>query len=346
MALLFWDGLDSYNILGDFTSSKPMVNPAFAGGFGGYSPDFSKTGGRYNGCRISQSAYSVWGKITVTTSSELYTGRAVYSTGNGLLLCFWGTTGSTTPECYVDVSSGVVRAYNSSGTLLGQSSVDYPFLYNVWNWIEARAIISTNNSTADGTIEVWLNNRKVISNTACITKYFNASTGFGGVNSQITGGSTDDMYVTDTTGPAPLNGRLGDCRIMNLPVISDASPNDGTVANGSAHYLWVNDSVGWNNNVITMTTSGQKELFDVDNLPTNANQIYALSVLSISKKSDAGTANVKNIIVANNASYNATPYQLLTSFSWNRTEYTTNPNTGSQWTYSQVSDMKIGVEVE
>lgn len=350
MALLFWDGLDSYNNMTEFANARG-VNSYFASGFGqAFTSAFSKTGGRFNKGCIQGDVYVGTGLISITSTSELYSGRAMYLTGNGDVIGFYGTTGSTTYEVYATASGGVVYAYNGQGTLLGQSAAS-AFAYNAWNWVEARAKISSTTSTNDGIIEVWINNNKVLSNTACITKFTSGSTGFGGVSMHPygSGWAVDDYYILDTTGASPWNTRLGDCRIATITVNSDKGPNQGTVASGNSnHYVAVADAPYNSTDYISLpaSSSGSGEIFGVSALPsTNTFSVLASAIVVVARKTDAGNAAFKLSIKPGANTYNSNTQFLATTNTFFRQEWTTNPNTSSQWTFNEVANANVGFYV-
>lgn len=355
MALLFWEGFDSYTSLTELQTARPLVSTAFSSGFGGnYPPAWNNTGGRFNGKCLQNATYTLWGRVIVTTPTkssynELYTGRAVKTTSGGLI-CFWGTTNDTLPEVFVDVTGGQVRAWAggngvvTGSVLLGQTAPS--IMSSGWNWIEARAKISSTNSTPDGEFEVWLNNVKIISNTACITRYYNAATGYKGVNTQATVGISDDMYVLDTTGPAPWNTVLGDCRIATVPVVSDRGPNDGNVSTGNTNHWTVVDEIPFGtSDYIQFPTdvTNKGEMFGISNLPnTNVFSVIAATVVTVANKSDAGNAVGKIVVRTNDTYSNSNVAYLATSAEVLRYDILTHPVTGTLWSFSDLQSANVG----
>lgn len=362
MALIFWEGFDLYGSQASMKAARPEFNMTFGMRLGAEPAAFGTTGGRYNGGRLVQDNI-LWGPALLNTTvfgaspTELYTGRAVYlpnglSDGDGILQVFGNAFTSTQGDVYFTCGSGLINAYNFNGTLLGSSPAS-TIISGTWFWLEARVKMSSNSTTADGIVEVWVNNRQVISNTACITKRSNSSTGYGGINLlpyYPNGGNVvDDFYITDTTGSAPWNTRLGDCRIATITVNADAGPNQGVVASGNpAHYTAVADVPFNSTDYITLpaSASGSGEIFGHATLPsTNTFSILATAVVGVARKTDAGNAAFKLSLKTGSNTYNSNTQYLATSNAYFRQEWVTNPNTSSQWTVSDWTTANLGFYV-
>lgn len=361
MALLFWEGFDFYPSLNDLVTAKPEVAPGYMVGFGSY-PNYQSSEGRFGRYSIGGGYWVYWGKIDVVSynATELYTGRAIKHPVNNGLICFWGNNGGGTNQpdiwSYVDNGTVYVYRYNSSGTniLLGQSEARI-FKYNIWNWIEMRCKLSTDNASTDGIVEFWLNGNRIINLTNVTTKRSNTTTCFQGVNFQsginTNGGEwrVDDIYITDTTGPAPWNGRLGDLRIVTVSPNYDVGANSGTPSTGNTHWGVIDERPYNTSDYLTIpNTPGNKETFYINNIPTIANSIFAVSVMSVQQKSDAGTCNTHTFLTSNNSGYtsNSNTIQLTTTYSGWVDYYITNPETGNSWSYSEISNTQIGLEID
>jgi hypothetical protein len=360
MALIFYEGFDTYNSLTELRSARPYVDPGYYVAFSGY-PNFQTNEGRFGGKSFGGGYWVYWGLINITsftTDTELYTGRAVKLPINDEgLICFYGNVGGTnSPDVYVTVSAGVIYAYyvNSGGTniLLGQSSIR--FQYNIWHYIEARCKMSTDNTTSDGIVEVWLNNEKIISNTSCVTKKSNTSTTWLGINfssATVTNGGewrNDDIYITDTTGPAPWNTRLGDIRIASIVPSADVGANTGTPSTGSTHWGVIDELPYNTSDYLTIpNSSGNAEKFAHAPIPTVPSKIFSISSSMYVLKSDVGSANIRSILVSNTSGYqsNANTTYLNTNYTRYVDVFDKNPETGNTWTSGEFSNTLIGVEV-
>lgn len=379
MALLFWEGFDSF-------SSQTQLN----GNIPGWNMSWDRTdlaaathmnvsagNGRYGGQSLSPGTQSAaWGKITFNSSAsnEIYTGRAINVTNINSLICFWGnstlTAGYTSPpapDVWVEFAgSGILRAYNFQGathtnsitvgggkSLIGTTDIGV-IRSGIYQWLEVRVKASSSNTTADGIVEVWVEGVKVISNTSCVTLANNSSTGYNGVNTNIPRdrywSGMDDYYITDTTGSAPWNGRLGDVRVANIVPSSDVpGANSGTPSTGTAHWSTV-DELPFNTSdyVYIPNSSGNLERFNRTSLPTLPNTILAIAPSLWVLKSDAGTANLHNILYNNSSGYqvNGNTVSISTSYARYRDSYITNPETGLQWTNANVANLQLGLVID
>lgn len=367
MALLFWEGFDSYSNLSDLTTARPNILPTwYAYGAPNFPPSFSTTAGRFGTCAIGQMGVSRAGSGLIytgdisTSSTEIYTGRGVYLSGDSEFMKVMGNTndgsnnGGYLPDhwdVYLQAPSGYIRAFNGQGTTLGTSTV--PIVFNTWNFVEMHVKMSTNNSTNDGIVRVWLNNQLIISNTSCITKYVNTTTYYMGVNlfCEWNGAGTcltDDIYISDTNGSAPWNGRLGDSRIVSIRMNADAGPNDGNVSTGNTNHYTVIDEIPFSSSdylTLDSTLPNTGEMFAHTALPGKPGGILAAAVILSGGKTDAGNAAFKMAIKTGANTYNSNTQYLSTTNTYYRYEWVTSPNTGNQWAVSEWDAANVGVYV-
>jgi hypothetical protein len=329
--LQFFDGFDTYG------SETDLLTTPY---YGTFAASFQTTGGRFGGGTIVSSGNAV-GYLNLPSSlTELWTGRAVLSqasTGTGPFFYFVG------PNLTISLNAATGQLVAPAGnTAIGS------FTTNVWHYVECHYKSATTNSSNDGVLEIWVDNAQVYSTTA--SSYYGAVTSMIANASAATFGEgnmyTDDIYVLDTTGSA-LNTRLGDLRIGLALPDADASPNQGTPASGSSHYAMVDTSPGYNtaDYISIPNTMGDEERFSIGSLPSVPAQVFAVSVVSVVSKSDAGGSLGVNEIVSNGTQSEGTAFPLSTTPAYYRTYYTTDPNTGAAWTVSAAEAIKIGFVV-
>lgn len=381
MALLFWEGFDSISSWTELNTNVSGWNSTWdRSDYAGYMVQNLITSGRYGGQSLWPGSWSgvSWGKITFSSSSpgEIYTGRAVNLGIPVGILCFWGNstldagynnTGPA-PDVWIEyIGTGALRIYNHQGgatitdsrtygggkNLIGTTSLGV-IRPGTYQWLEVRIKASSSNTTSDGIVEVWVEGNKVFSNTSCVTKANNSTTGYNGVNTNILRDfgwyGADDFYVTDTTGSAPWNTRLGDVRIANIVPSSDVpGANSGTPSTGTAHWSTV-DELPYNTSdyVYIPNTSGNKERFNKTSLPSTPNTIFAIAPAVWAAKSDAGIANLHNILISNSSGYqvNGTTVSISTGFVRYRDSFTTNPETSAQWSFANVANLQLGVVID
>lgn len=369
MALIFWDGFDSYDSFYNISLARPQVS---LGGYPGREPCKLIRGyGRFGGTSIMASSSSTgYLDISSSAASEIYTGRAININGYNNFFHIYEQTDNggsyPTPAVTCQYSGGYIYIYRGKGidgygtdvnkVLIGQSAFN-AFQLGVWNYVELRLKMSSSSTTNDGIVEFWVNNNKIISNTACVTKNY-SSTYYKGMgicmefwdgNSNQSTNATDDIYVLDTTGPAPWNTRLGDCRIVSIAVNSDAGPNDGTVSSGNTNHWTVVDEIPYSAAdwlQLSSLSSDAGEIFKKASIPsTNVFSVLATAVVAIGGKTDAGNAAFKLSLQSAGTRANSNTQYLSTTNTFFRQEWVTNPNTSSQWTTSEWEAANVGVYI-
>lgn len=241
MALLYFDGFDTYNSATDAGQSIWAT-----GGLSGLSMVAGRFGLPGKGVNTGYGG----GFVRYTASlganySTLYTGFAV--SGNTFLV---GFEDGTSEQLYASVSGSTVVIYRGS-TLLAQS-VTGVVPQTGWYFVEFGATIS---STA-GSATVKINGNTVLSITGANTQNTaNAWTnGVGFYNCTI-----DDFYVCDSTtgaGTYPCNTFLGDKRVRtvypsgNGATIQFTPPGPLTLGNST-----LSDQRSFNANTIVLTWS-------------------------------------------------------------------------------------------
>lgn len=344
MALLILDGFDGYANGTDAAAPYGMT--------GNFS-SFNTTAGRFGGCAWTASsggnAYFSFNNVSVT---EFWVGGAISAnTGQSanMLIGFAGS-GGIEATLSLDPATGTLTAYRGRlGTSLGASAASAMAL-NVWRWIEIH--FKLDGST--GIFEVWLDGVRVINLTGVNTKNSTSaaitSIIFGDTSSGSNNITLDDLYVLDTTGASPTNGRLGDLRIATIVPASDASPNDGTPSSGSNHYSRVNEGPGWDGDtsyITLMNTTGLKEMFGMSALPTTPDVIIAVTPTFASRKTEAGTASAHSVMKSGTTTVNGASKALSTSYAGYRDAPVLNdPNTGAPWTAAAVAALQAGYAVE
>lgn len=350
MALLWFDGFDSYNNLNSYIATRGGTETGGA---------MNKTIGRFNNMGY-YSGWDVGSSILLPSEpTEIWTGKAIRMNGEfgtTTVFAFYYETPVwiyAVPEVRIqlDGTTGKFSAQRGNTVLLG-SSAERAFSQFGWHWVEAHFKLGT----TDGIVELYVDGVKVLdiggTTPTVNTKYTLAATGVRAINSTSGSNNTiiDDLYILDTTGSAPWNTRLGDCKIVSLKVNSDATPNNGTTSNGSAqHYTTVDDMpIGYDtaDYVRLQNTTGQKEKFGISSFTDTASTIFGVSVVSVCKKSDAGDAAFHNTTTVNNVEYPGSSKITTDSWAIYRDDFVLNPGTSSQWTASDVTNSTIGITIE
>lgn len=385
MALLFWEGFDSYNNMVEISSRTTVSNVTILKDCTEWAA-IEAGGGRFAGrcLRVFDSGYS-GGQILFTNPvRELWTGKAIYifsssaaafptegtTIGGGCVLNAYNMTGSLNfwnTECHLQVKAngaiyaylgGTIRyqyfaqyagGYNRQG-LLGNTSPG-AFSFDAWHYLETRYRQSTSNTSSDGIIEVWIDNNQVLNITGVNTRVTNAVTNVSSCMLAGTSGgylTFDDVYVLDTNGSSPWNSRLGDIRIATVVPNTDVGANSGTPSTGTTHWGVIDERPLNTSDYLTIpNVANNTERFYISALPTVPGSIYGVAITSVQQKSDAGSCNTRTLLQSNTTGYiaNSGVNTLTTSWTTYRDDYVLNPNTSSQWTVSEFANTQIGFEI-
>ena len=332
MALLLMDGFDLYLTGADLIST----------GKWSVVVGFSTTGGRFGGGAVTVSSVS-GNALTFALASvtELWMGFALNSSGNIPLVTLTSALGDEFVLYYN--APGQTISAKRGATTLGTAAVYVPA--NLWTWVELRFKL---HATA-GVVEAWINGVQVLNLTAQNTLNNGGATSITSctlVKGGNIGAAFDDLYVLDTTGPSPLNGRLGDCRIYTAVPTADAGPNNGTLSTGTTHWGVV-DEVRYNTTDYTTitNTSGQGEYFTTTSFLGTTQTVYAVKVTTVVEKSDAGAANNEIGIRSGSTWAYGSSYPLSTTWSFNSAMFTVDPATSAQWTASATNSLVFGCQV-
>jgi hypothetical protein len=167
-------------------------------------------------------------------------------------------------------------------------------------------------------------------------------------SSQVTGNSSsfniDDIYMADSTGTAPGNTFLGDCRIITLFPNAPGSSTQWTPLTANNWYEVCETAFDGNTSYVYSNTVGNIDLYKVNASPVAlTSNIYAVQVISAASKTDASPHTINNIISSNGVNSNSANITVLPSYMYNKSMWTTDPATGARWTQAGVANVQIGV---
>lgn len=263
----------------------------------------------------------------------------------------FGDAGVTQHLTLTIESTGVInlRRGNQSGTIIATATPLWPGT-GQWRSIQFQATISD----TVGTCKVRLDDVEVIN--------FTGDTKNGGTNSTIdkvqlliSGGlsNADDFWVCDgvdatATQGVPNNDFLGDLSVAPLRPSGNGTYSQllGSDGNSTDNYLLV-DEVGPNTtDYVGSATTGQHDLYVMQDLPTATSAVIAVQPVLVAQKSDAGTANLKPMIKENSVETLDTAVALSTSWATMAGAIRCKkPSAGTAWTAADVNGMEAGMEV-
>ena len=99
-------------------------------------------------------------------------------------------------------------------------------------------------------------------------------------------------------------------------------------------------------NGVSGSTTGNKDTFAFQDLPTVTGSIYGVQVTSVAQKDDAGSRQMKTVCRSGGADYLGNAVSVGTSPLAYSTLYPTDPNTSAAWTQSGFNAAEFGVEVD
>ncbi len=336
MALIKADGCDLYN--GEHPSQRWPIAEAFIFSF--------NTGGRFGGGRIRMETRFQW---VGTSVPEINT----YGMGCAINLDVSASFDTEILEFLLGGATQCAVLLNDDGSLelrRGAVVLDSTpagiMATGAWHWIEMKCTARTGT---DGSAEVRLNDTTVLSTTSDNT----ANTGSDGIDSvrfnsgsrnTDTDNSFDDLVIWDTTG-STNNDFFDDTRIASLHPDSDVS-TEFTPSAGGDNYLLVDDQAqDGDTTYVESDVPTERDMYTVDDLGTTPLAINAVQLVSYSKKDDGGAGSISHVVFEGSTTTLNSSQNLLTTYAYYTDIHETNPDTGLEWTESEIDAMNIGIEV-
>lgn len=321
MSLLFMDGLDNHN-------SGP-IEPIYGWTKFDNNTDIISGGGRFGGNSI---------RVTHLGGNEFgYTFDSVQSTLR--IAGSFSRSGSFRIEFKDENGNNVVQWESDDLLILNDSNVTNAtsFPSNSYSWYEVELVYG-----ASGSITVYINGAQSYTNTHDLS-----STGSGFKELVFTGDTIDwdDFIFWNNDGSGLSSFPIGDSKITKLTPTSTVTGNF-TAVGDSSNELTVDDDPGFDGDSTynESKTVGARDTFGISDL-TNTSSILGLQVVSFAKKDDAGTRTHSNVITSGTTTQLGTEKTLLTSYSTFLDIYDNNPDTGTDWTETEVNNLQIGYEV-
>jgi hypothetical protein len=208
-------------------------------------------------------------------------------------------------------------------------------------------------ANAGGWMQAWVNGVMVAEVTGVDTLAGSTHT-TGGVFSFSTGAARagwnklviDDIYVTDTNGAAPYNGRLGDVRIESLvPDGPGTMFGDGwTPSTGFQNYPLIDELPSNDTDYVTSGVPGEWETFGLTNLAATYGSVLAVQPHYKAWKTDSGNVFLKPIMYTSvgpdlsqpSLGLGTAPVHLIGQV------LTTEPGDGA-WTIEKVNGLMLGM---
>lgn len=288
MALLFFDG---------FSNGGSIAKPEWASGGVSVAPGRQATTGALNTGTLTLAPGSA--KVTVGFAYK-------YAPGNGTgVFPSFRSSGVAHPVLVI-TSTGVleIRLGTAAGTLLATTTAP-AFPANEWHNIQVAVTVAD----AGGTVEVKVDGVTVINftgdtrnagtTTTIDSIAFAGAPGNGGQNTIVA-----DLWVTDETDGTATQGRpntgfLGDLKVSALVPSGNGASSQfvGSDGNSVDNYLLVDEPAAANTtDYVGSPTVGNRDLYVLPDLPSNAGAVYGLRQFCYVARSDAGVLNGKLLL--------------------------------------------------
>ncbi len=213
----------------------------------------------------------------------------------------------------------------------------------VWQFIEVYGVIAATG----GAVTVRVNETVVLSlvsaNTASSTT--TVSTGVDQLDFGSFGSATvDDFYICDNSG-ASLNNFLGNTRVPAQTPNGVGSSTQWTPT-GSASFNWQLASNPYmdDSSYVSCSTASDIDLYTLSPV-ANAPQIMAVQSIVVARQDDSGQRQVKSVIQSGSTQATGAVVNTNATYAGHTDIFTTDPNTGSGWTYGAVNALQVGVEL-
>jgi hypothetical protein len=333
MAAVFIDGFDHYNptvaAQCAYKYQSGGANSAVTGRFGGQAIRRSSGGGA---------------SFTSKTLSPALSGDTL------IVGLAFRTSAFNFPETRIfDIGSFELRI-GSSGLLRISRATDNTLVTapdvltaSVWYHIECKVV----RSATVGTASLRINGVEVASGTGLNTgttvgSQFNMRHMTGGAGQPTW--DIDDLYLLDGSGGVN-DDVLGDCKIETGWPTGAGNSTQWAPSAGS-NYQNVDDSTSIDGDTTynDEDTPGDKDTFAMTDLSTTGGTVYAVQVMSVARKTDAGTREVCNVVRHSGSDTDLAAATLGSSFDGIRDILDQTP-ASADWTISDVNALEAGYKL-
>jgi hypothetical protein len=234
---------------------------------------------------------------------------------------------------------GLSVPYNTGATTF-MSSVALPL--NTWNYLELYTIAG---QASNGTAIVRVNGVTVINRPSIITSnaaaYSSVSIGPSYENLAYW---LDDFYVCDNTGTAN-NNFLGDIKIVTLMPNGAGSSTQFNPVGAPTNWQAVSPAAPQGDlSYVTDATAGDKDLYTIPSI-TGSGIVCGVQLSMYARKDDAGSRSISGVVSLESTTAQGDSIALGSSYHIYTEQFQVNPATGTAWTYPDINQLQIGVEV-
>ncbi len=338
MALIFMDGFEHRDPTGRGMSYSTAVT-YIPGRVGGYALQAGTSSATVTTLVLPSTVTTVWASCAIRKNNT--TSGATFS-------CEIQNAGGQRQGTVAVEPNGTITLRDQSGVVVATS----PVLSSPAGWFRLDFRVTALQA---GSAEVWLDGNKVCEHTGdyAYASGVGADAGATRIRFDIgryptSGGwDFDDVYVTDTTGPAPYNTRLPDLRIETLVPSANGSASQlvGSDGNQVDNFALVDELPVSTADYVTSGVSGERDLYTHTDLATPTGQVWGVQVHAHALKTDAGVGALAPLTKTDGVERKQTAVGLSTSPGWISGAIQTDAPDATPWTVAKVNASEFGVEV-
>lgn len=341
MALVFMEGFDLRNGIGFNGWSNGGNGPVsyVAGSLGGYQLYF-RTGSPTS--ENTKTLTKTWNPGTDYAEVVMGFRHLSSSAGTNYLYIQNGVGSVGFCTIRLNTGTGVIEVWNAANNALVASGWRN-IVYTGYHYIEIRCKVAG----ASSEVEVRVDGSPEIATTVYNFGSTNIGRWYWYFNSGGTiGAYIDDLYVVDTTGGAPTNTFLGDCRVETLLPTSDGANTAWTPNSGVTEYTQIDeDSYDVDTTYISDSIPGDKSTFGFSDLSFASGTVYGVQANLMARKDDAGLRQIRPVIRQGGVNYSVGDIDTLsTSYDNYRSLLPLDP-TSAVWTPANVNANEYGLEL-
>lgn len=263
---------------------------------------------------------------------------------------FTSLAGSLTNVYFTRQIDGSISAWvtGSPPTLLGSTPAD-SVKTGIFYFLEFKVLIDL----AAGSVEIRVNgvSKFAVAGVRTVATSAGAIADLTGIvfsNMPNNGYYIDDLYVCDTSGPAPNNTYLGDVRVEYLAPRAAGAHQDWALVGAASHWqaVWDGSAPDDDTSYLSSSTVSQidTELYAQTGLPSGT--IFGVQINIFGRKTDSGFREVAPVIrlggldyIGGNQAPSFASYQYLIQL------YPTNPATAAPWLIADINTAEYGVKL-
>jgi hypothetical protein len=349
MAFIFADSFDFYN---NSSGVAQVIQGGWTswGGGGGPTSDVS----RFN----LGSSYSVaggdriWKNFASPSSNTVFIafatlrGHGFSNNNTSQYVTLYENSTEQVSVCFTGLGSIVVRKGDYS---TGDVLAEFPnaFEPGVWHHWQIKVVLDTVSGSVTIRQDGAPTNTYIIENVDTMMTFSNFADAveIGGNSDPYYNRSYfDDFFIIDNTGSSP-NDWPGDVRCIPLTPISNGSTVGFTPQTGS-NYQMINELQQDGDTTFNYSgTPGTLDLFNTQQLTVTPENIYALTVKVVARKSDTAYRSGATALRINNQLEVGQTKILSSTYTGLIDTYVTNPTNSIPWTLNDINNLETGYTV-